>query len=119
MSAFSASVGRIVMPVSANRKRRPSRGISINTTWQMQRPVRKPPRRASTAFISAGVAIWPFIKAAARPAVTSATAAPAGSAVSMMRNPAQVDGQLGGQTARVGGGPGEEGFHPSAAPGRR
>ena len=43
--------------------------------------------------------IRPFIKVRARPALTSATAAPAGSSASTMRNPARSICQVGGQPA--------------------
>ena len=48
--------------MSAIRNLRPSRGISISTTWQMVRPVRRPFSASSTAFIRLGVAICPFIR---------------------------------------------------------
>ena len=77
MSIRFSRLGVTQMPVSARRNRRSSRGISIRTTWQMTRPVRNPAVGSSTAFIKAGVAIWPFINARALPDFTSATAAAA------------------------------------------
>ena len=75
MSIRLRRFGWTLMPVSARRNRRSSRGISIRTTWQMTRPVRSPASGSSTAAIRAGVAIWPFMSARASPDRTRSTAA--------------------------------------------
>ena len=74
MSAFSSSVGAMLIAASVMISASGCRGTSITKQWLTRRAVRNPVSRRTTAAISTSVCRLPFISASARPSHTRRTA---------------------------------------------